>query len=187
MHTGSFVRDIGSREDYTYYINKWFHEDKFYIINANSNNVRIYNMDKPDSLYKTFHEGKATWHMSAFVEKINGCEMLVETDGSGHIRVWDIEQGKLTNDIVCSPSNLRGICMWNEQFLIACSSDKTIKVVDIKKNMVINSMNAHTNSVCSAIKVKHPKYGECLITGSIDGSVKLFVNKNFIPQENDLF
>lgn len=184
LSNGQFIREIGRSDDYTYYINKWYHDEKFYIVNANSSNVKIYEMDRPNHVFKEYSEGTNSWHMSAFIEKYNDVDILVESDGSGTVRLWDVLKGTIFKKICCNSTNFRGLCFWNEDFIIACASDKTFKVIDVKKQAAVYSLVAHGNSLCTAIKVKHPRYGESLITASIDGTINLFTNKIHVDGKN---
>ena len=175
---GNYIKDIGGTSDYTYYINSWYHNDNYYIINANSDNVKIYGMENTKQLFGEYAGAQRTWHMSAFVEKINGVEYLFESDGNGYIRMWNVETTKLYKSINCPGCNLRGLCLWNHNFIIGASSDKSFKIVKIDEERVITMAGQHNNSVCSVMKIKHPNYGECLLSGSVDGCIKLWANKN---------
>ena len=174
---GTFIRNIGSKNDYTYFINSWSHDSKNYIINANADNVKIYGIEKENELYGEYTGKQRTWHMSAFVEKINDIDTLFESDGNGYVRLWNLENNTLMKTICCMSCSLRGLCLWNSQYIIAASSDKSFKVIDfVNEKCVTSKSGQHANSLCSVRKIMHPKYGEALLTGSIDGSIKLWIN-----------
>ena len=155
--------------------------DKNYIINANADSVKIYGITKKNDLFGEYSGKQRTWHMSAFVEKINDIETLFESDGNGYIRLWNLNNNTLIKNIHCPSSSLRGICLWNGQYIIAASSDKSFKVVDYNKQSCVSSISGqHVNSLCTIRKIKHPKYGESLLTGSIDGNIKLWINNKVI-------
>ena len=178
---GTFIKDIGSKNDYTYFINSWKHNSKNYIINANADSVKIYGMDKINDLYGEYSGTQRTWHMSAFVEKINDIETLFESDGNGYVRLWNLENNTLIKNIQCPSCSLRGLCLWNQQYIIAASSDKSFKVIDFTKEKFVTSISGqHFNSLCTVKKIRHPKYGESLLSGSIDGSIKLWINQKLI-------
>ena len=42
FENGKFIKNIGSKSDYTYFINLWKNNDKYYIVKANADNVKIY-------------------------------------------------------------------------------------------------------------------------------------------------
>ena len=160
---GTFIRNIGSKNDYTYFINSWSHDSKNYIINANADNVKIYGIEKENELYGEYTGKQRTWHMSAFVEKINDIDTLFESDGNGYVRLWNLENNTLIKNIQCPSCSLRGLCLWNQQYIIAASSDKSFKVIDFTKEKFVTSISGqHFNSLCTVKKVRHPKYGESL-------------------------
>ena len=178
---GYFIRDIGSTADYTYFINYWKNDDKYYIIDGNSQNISIYGMNKKFELFGEYISSQKTWHMCAFVEKYNGVNTLFGSDGVGNVSLWNLETNKLIKSIKCPSCNLRGLSIWNNQYILAASSDKSIKIVDLLQDECVGSIQgAHTNSLCSIKKVVHPKYGESVISASVDGTIKLWVNEEII-------
>lgn len=176
--TGKLIREIGNSNDYTYFINSWYSNKEIYIVNANSVNVKLYNIKEPKGVYRVFQAQPNTWHMSAFVEKIGSIDMLFESDGNGYIRIWKIESKILYKTIIIPQSNLRGICFWNETYIIAASSTKNAVIIDITKDVVVGNLTGHTNVLCSVMKINHPLYGESLITAAIDSKVKLWIHPN---------
>ena len=93
--SGKFIREIGSTSDYTYFINYWNNNNINYIINANSSNVKIYGINKSKEIYREFLAPQSTWHMSAFVERMNDINYLFESDGNGYLRIWNIEKKEI--------------------------------------------------------------------------------------------
>ena len=113
--------------------------------------------------------------MSALVFEINDIQQLIESDGNGYIRTWNFHTG---TPILCimtgSVINLRGICIWNEQYLFSTGSDSQVKLYDLKKGIYVKGFLGHTTTVCAVDKIVHPKYGECLISHALDGKLKLW-------------
>ena len=173
--TGKFVKNVGTKKDYTYFLNYWKNNNKYYIINANADNIKIYGIEKEDQLYGEYSGPERTWHMSAFVQKINDVNILFESDGKGYVRMWDLRNNKIIKSIRCPSVSLRGLCLWNKKYLIAASSDKSFKVFDLEKEQMACSISGqHFNSLCTVKKILHPKYGEALLTGGVDGKIKLW-------------
>lgn len=179
LKTGKYIKGIGTNSDYTYFINTWYdHENNdIYIINSNSVDVKLYNF-KTGTLYKNYKsESSSTWHMSAFISEYKNAPHLFETDGNGNFRIWDVKSGALAHAIQVPGCNLRGLCFWNDQYVIAASSDKTFKIFDLKNMTTQSSPKGHDNVICAVEKAVHPIHGECLITSSIDGKIKLWTSK----------
>ena len=177
FNTGKYIREIGSQNDYTYFINSWYYKKEYYIINATNSNVRMYKIKQPKELYKEFKTPQSTWHMSAFVEKIKNIYYLFESDGNGYLRVWNIETKEIYRSIQAQGCNLRGICLWNEKYVIGASSDKGFKVINIESGIVESSIKGHDNVLCTVHKIVHPLYGESLVSSGIDGKIKLWTIK----------
>ena len=172
---GTMLRNIGNKADYTYFINSYFDSKKnaFYIINANSQDVKILDF-KDGSTVKIFKDDSSTWHMSAFINDIDNVTYLFETDGNGNLRIWDFEKITIHKKVSCSGCSLRGIIQWNEKYIVAASSDKSFKVINLDSNTLEHSQVVHDNVLCSVQKILHPKLGECLITCAIDGKLKIY-------------
>ena len=174
---GNLIREIGSTSDYTYFINYWNNNNINYIVNANSSNVKIYGINKTKEVYREFLAPQSTWHMSAFVEKLNDINYLFESDGNGYLRIWNIEKKEIFKSIHASGCNLRGICFWSERYIIAASSDKGFKIFDLEKTDNISTIHGHESVLCTVQKIMHPIYGESLISSGIDGNIKLWTQK----------
>ena len=169
-------------DNYTYFINYWKNNDKYYIIDANADNVKIYGTDKENQLFGEYSGKERTWHMCAFVDKMNDIDTLFESDGKGYVRLWNLENHQLIKSIQCQPFSLRGMTLWNQKYIIVASSDKSFKILDLEEGKLALSVSGqHVNSMCSVKKIMHPLYGESLLTGSIDGTIKLWINKSLMP------
>ena len=183
LDNGKFIKNVGSKNDYTYFINLWKNNDKYYIINANADNVKIYGTEKENQVYGEYSGKERNWHMCAFAEKINDIDILFESDGRGDVRLWNLENHQLIKCINCHTVSLRGLCLWNQKYILAASSDRSFKIIDFEKGEFLSSIGGqHNNSLCTIKKIMHPVHGEALLTGSIDGTIKLWINKNLVAQ-----
>jgi len=174
---GKHLNDFGVSNQSTYFISNWFDSKnkQYYIINANSADVKVYNF-KGLSLYKTFKTTPNTWHMSAHVVEKKDKTFLIESDGSGNVRSWDFFTGILLSTVSSAGVNLRGICIWNDQFVISSGSDSSVKIYDVENSKLTKSIVNHNSTVCSVLKIYIPKLGECLISHALDGKLKLYAN-----------
>lgn len=175
----NLINQINTTTDYTYYLNVWYDErnDKtnIYIINANSKDVKIYDY-RTGKVYKTFYnvEQQSAWHMSALVENINKKPYLFESDGQGNLRVWDIETQTIFKKVLVEGINLRGICFWNDLYVLVAGTDKTVKIINYMQEKLEGTLEANNNILCTIDKIHHPIHGECVFTGGIDGKIKMF-------------
>ncbi len=172
---GKNIMSFGVNTESTYFINAWYdtRKKKHYIINANSSDVKAYDF-KTGELFKSYKGTPQTWHMSALVNEVNKVNMLIESDGGGIIRVWDFDTANMLKKVSSPGFNLRGICLWNDNYIFSSGSDYTVKLYDLKNEKFVKSYTGHTSTVCAVDKIIHPKYGECLISHALDGKLKLW-------------
>jgi WD40 repeat protein len=176
---GVCVREIGTTSDYIYYINVWINPNtgKTCLINANSVDVKFYNF-YDGALIKQFKsKSSSSWHMSALIIYWKNDYHLVDSDGNGNLRVWNIESGEEVKTINTPGCNLRGLCLWNDQYIICASSDKSYKVYDLNSMQLVETKTGHENVACTVSKILHPIYGECILSSAIDGAIKLWGKK----------
>jgi WD40 repeat protein len=179
---GKLLRSFGQNDESTYFIDIYFDNflKKYYVINANSTDVKSYSF-KNGELYHKYRGEPQTWHMSAVVNETKDQNILIESDGNGYIRMWEFHAGTLLKIISASPNlNLRGICLWNDDYLLAAGNDYQVKLFDLVEGKFVKTLKAHTSTVCSLEKIVHPKYGECLISQGLDGKLRVWV----LPQKN---
>ena len=174
---GTYLGFFGLNNENTFFIDTYYDSKKetYYVINATSSDVKSY-IFKTRDLYQKYEGFPQSWHMSAIVNEVNGQQILIESDGNGNIRIWDFHSGKLFQQISPSVSiSLRGICLWNDNYLFAAGDDHEVKLIDLNKGEFIKSFKGHTNIVCSIEKMVHPKYGECIISQGLDGKLKIWI------------
>lgn len=176
---GKSLGDFGVTNQSTYFVSTYYDikNKKYYIINANSADVKVYNFQGL-TLYKTFKGTPSTWHMSAHVIEKQDKTILIESDGTGTVRSWDFNTGEVLSTVSSAGVNLRGLCIWNEKYVISSGSDHNVKIYDIESLKQTKNLSGHTSTVCSVMKIYTPKLGECLISHGLDGKLKLWVNSS---------
>ena len=176
---GNYIRNFGQDSESTYFIDVYYSKWKkqYYIINANSVDVKSYEFDT-GNLYHKYKGIPQTWHMSAVINETKQGQLLIESDGTGRIRIWDFNTANLLKNIASTYSlNLRGICLWNDRYLFAAGNDYQVKLFDLEEGKFIKSFKGHSSTVCTIEKIKHPKYGGCLVSQGLDGKLKLWAPK----------
>ena len=61
-------------------------------------------------------------------------------------------------------NSLFGICLWNKDYLFVRFKNNTIRLKELKSGLIIKSINGYYYGVTTIKKIKHPKYGEILIS-----------------------
>ena len=174
--SGAYLRNFGQSNESTYFIDIFYNkiQKKYFIINANSNDVKSYHFETGD-LYQKYKGTPQTWHMSAVVNGVNDIFVLIESDGNGTIRIWNFDTAELLKSINSTNSiNLRGICLWNDRYLFAAGNDSQVKLFDLEEGKFVKTFTGHTSTVCTLEKIMHPKYGGCLISHALDGKLKIW-------------
>ena len=65
--------------------------------------------------------------------------------------------------------------LWKDNFLLVGCKDKTIKIVDIEKVLMVKSLTGHNNRVLTIKTIIHPEYGECILSQNwVDSEIKLW-------------
>ena len=136
---------------------------QYFVITGNDGFINSYNLLE-NSFYLKFTDNENKSHRSLALINSEQNLKLIDSCEDGLIRIYNFYTGKLNKKIFTGFSPLRGICIWDKDcFLVGCK-DKTIKLVDAKKGIVIKSTNAHNNTVLTIKKINLPKYGNCLVS-----------------------
>ena len=117
--------------------------------------------------------------MSVIVKKNINIIKMIESSYDGYIRIWNFHLGLLLNKIKINNLNLKGISLWNDNYLFVGCSDKTIKLIELNNGLIVKNLTSHDDIVITVKKIIHPKYGKCLISQNLGRSnIKLWINKN---------
>ena len=176
---GQKIKEINNSNERTY-ITEIFYDDilcKNYIITGNKGYIKSYDYNN-NQLYHKYNDNDNKEHFSIILKKDKNIIKLIESSGDGNIRIWNFHSNVLLAKIKCDCA-IYGICLWNDNYLFSGCSDKTIKLIELEKGLIIKSLESHTNKVITMKKIIHPKYGECLISQNWGKSIiKLWGNEN---------
>ena len=167
-----------SFNDNTYFIDSYY-DKKFhnnYIIAGNIDYVTSYNFNE-NKLYHKYDDNSKD-HNCLVINEKNDEVNLIESGEDGNIRIWDFHKGKLMKKIKISNNALYGLCLWNKDYIFIGCKDKTIKLLDLQNEKVINSLEENNTRVLCIKKIIHHKYGECLFSqGYGFNQILLWTNK----------
>ena len=178
---GNKIKEINNSNDITNFIDSYLdiQSSKNFIITGNKGYVKSYDYNKNKIYYKYYDNDDNEDHYSVIIYNIKDKINLIESSTKGIIRIWNFNSGELLNKIKINNEkneSFYGICLWNYEYLFVGSNDKTIKLIKIKEGKIIKNFNEHIGTVKTIKKIKHPKYGECLISLGEDGKIKLWAN-----------
>ena len=111
---------------------------------------------------------------------------LLVTSSTGHIIIFELYEGLITCDIRLRPNvhRIYDILPWSDKYIIfADCLDNGILVYEYEeggKIIGISNINGLDEDDIECIrKIKHPDYGECLVTASHKNCIKIFDLEKF--------
>ena len=179
---GEIINVINDSNNQTFYVDTYYDKThlKNFIITCNKGSVISYDYEE-NKIYNKYNEvpidnDKKT-HLCATVFDTGDCSKLIESCYDGNIRIWNFNTGKLLSKIsILNEKQLYGFCLWDEDYLIVGCKDKSIKLIDIKNEKVIDSYFEHCVRVVSVKKTMHKKYGKCIISqGANKNGIKVWI------------
>ena len=176
---GNTIKKIKDSSNYTLFIDIYFDKQKnqYYIITGNRTSVKSYNYDN-NELYFTYSDEISTHHRSIEIYNDNNIIKLIFSCEEGFIKIFNFHDGNLLNKINLNQESLLGICLWDENNLFVGTKNKRIILIDLKKGKIKKYFPGHNHWVCSIKKIKHIKFGDCLISQGLDNKIKLWKNNN---------
>ena len=103
------------------------------------------------------------------------------TSSTGHILVFELEEGIKISDIFLRPNihRIYDILPWNENyFIVADTLDNGITILGFEKGgkiFLVSNINGLDEDDIECIrKINHPEYGECIVTCSHSYQMKIF-------------
>ena len=131
-----------------------------------------------NEIYHKYDDNDNKGHYSVILFSKNDIKYLIESSEDKNIRLWDFHSGELKNKIQVSKNYcLNGFCLWDDKYLFAGCYDKTAKLIDLDKGIIIKTLNGHNSRVLTVKKIIHPEYGECLISQGWNEKIKLWIKK----------
>ena len=169
----------------TSYILHWYKkkEKTNYIIDLGKNKIVIISL-LSGSIYTQFIPDLNTWYHSGLIydDVKNNREILYVNSILSIVLLIDLYNNQIIGKIKTSSQleRLYGMIQWNDDYiLIAGATTPDIKVIDVRDQKCVgNIFIGHNDDFRCLRKIKHPKFGYCIITGSDDCTLKLYKLKN---------
>ena len=173
---GKKILDIKDSNYNTNYITTYYDNDttNYYLISGNDGFIKSYDIKQKTgaitfvdhAIYENdpnpYNRGNS--YRSAAIIDSEKIKLLIGSHDDGEIKIWNFYTVNLIRKIPIG-NPLRGICIWNANYIFIGSKDKTIKIVDVKNGKIVNSIKAHKlNTVLSLKLIILDNYGVCLIS-----------------------
>ena len=188
IKNGQELKEIShTKKNMTRFMIPWYNknDDNYYLIELCEELLIVINI-LYNNIYAKLDEEKFKSFNTGFVHELNDIDFLFVADSCGQIQVFNLFSKEICFkiDVRKNKSNIRlyGLIHWNYNYLIVNDdNNKSIIVIDLKNKYIIGSTyNEHNDSVRCIKRIRHKKYGECLITGGDDHFIKLFKSNNDI-------
>ena len=148
-----------------------------YIVTGNEGYIKAHDYSK-NQVYHKYNDNRLNNYIDSIVFIKNEIIKMIESCCDGNIRIWDFHSGKLLNRIKVKNKLLKGICLWNNNFLFVGCEDSEIKLIELSKGIIVKELKCHKGYVLTIKAIIHPKYGKCLISQGTDDKINLWINKN---------
>jgi WD40 repeat protein len=180
---GSFdnIKEYFNFSNNTSYILHWYNKKTKtnYIIDLEKNKIIIISL-LSGNIYNEYNLNLNTWYHSGLIyyDAENDRDILYINTIISMVLLLDLHNNQIIGKIKTSSQieRLYGMIQWNENYiLIAGATTPDIKVIDIKEQKCVgNIFIGHNDDFRCLRKIKHPKFGYCVITGSDDYTLKLY-------------
>ena len=178
---GNKVKEIKDSSDDTLIVDIFYDNklNKNYILTGNYNSVKSYDFEKYELCHTYINvDDNCDKYSSIVILPSKKLIKIISSSRNGYILIWDFHTENLITKIYVSNTEYNGICLWNEQYLFAGCKNGDIKLIDLTNEKEIKSFLKHSKSVLTLRKIIHPKYGECLLSFSLDKKIKLWFENN---------
>ena len=178
LNNGRLMKYLNnSNYDPIYYLLVWHNKrnNRYYIIQFSYLKILMNDLFDNEIYYELVQEPE-TDHFSGFIYTRDNYDYLISSSENGFINIWDLYTKKIFKVINTNKCLLAHIIQWNEDyFIVADFNNKSFIIVDLEEDKLMSIYNIeHTKQVKCIKKIKHPIYGESLLSCSKDNSIKLW-------------
>ena len=173
------IKYINNSNKYpVFYLLDWYNRNNnsYYIVQLTYKKIVINNLLE-DEIYCELTNEPESNHLSGFIYNQNNNDYLCTSSDIGLINIWDLNN-KSIYKIIKTNVSLAHIIEWNKKYIIAADfNNKSIKIIDKdnkNNNFIIDIKTGHDGQLPCIKKIKHPIYGEALITAGYDKTIKLW-------------
>ena len=183
---GNKIKEIKYSNDNTYFVDTYYENGNnvlnVYIIVGNPGFTKSYLYNR-NELYHKYSEidcsnSPLDTFESIIVNKDGEIVKIICCNRIGKILVYDFHKNILLNKILIDNDCkcFSGICLWDNNYLLAGSDEDTIKIIDLKNDKIIKSLFGHNNCVTCVKTFIHSRFGKCLLSkGEEDEQIKLWI------------
>ena len=174
----------------------WFNEeaedkkDVHNIIQCGKNKILITQFPR-NKTYLSIDTGEEYMYNSGgLIFKVEDKDILAVSSCSGLILIIDLVLKNVLKKIEIKDVHIFSFIKWNENYLLVNDMrNRKLIIMDIKKDYKIVSKNYLPEMQIPVFmkKIRHPDYGECILTSGKDFKINLFMIKGFLRSCDDIY
>jgi len=175
-------------QDCSYFIDTFYDNklDKNYIISGNKGSIKSYDFDN-NILYRVYESGDESINQSIIIIDNENIIKLISSGrfSDANIKIFNYHKGDLLKNIKLLQNNnllsnwTYSICLWNKDYLLLSDTNRTIKLIELKTGKSIKELKGQNKEISTIKKIKHPQYGECLISQD-SNQIKLWITNQIV-------
>ena len=182
MNNGQFLKDISNtKKNKTRFIIPWYNENNqfYYLVECCEDLLIVVNI-LHNEVYAKLEEERFKSYSSGFIHRKNEIDYLYVSTSCSEIDIWELMDKTLAQKIKISNkfNNIRlyGLLLWKENYLIVNDdTNRALRIIDLNQKKVVSYINnKHKESLRCIKRISHPEFGECLLTGGDDHTIKLW-------------
>ena len=175
-----------------YWYNKNAEEEKdaHNIIQCGQNKIIITQFPRNQTYLIINTEEKYKYNSGGLVFNIKDKDILAVSSCSGLVLIIDLIEKNTVKKIEMNDVHLFSFIKWNENYLILNDMrNRKLIVIDIKRDYKIVSKNYLPEMEIDSFmkKIRHPDYGECIITSGKNFKLNLFGIKGIMKSNDDIY
>ena len=146
-----------------------------YIVTGNRGYIKSYNY-RDYQIYHKYQDNILSNYIDSIIFIKNEIIKMIGSCG-GNIIIWDFHSGILLNRIKFKNCLLKGISLWNNNYLFIGCENSEIILIELNKGIIIKTLKGHNQFVLTIKRIIHPIYGKCLISQGIDDKINFWISK----------
>ena len=175
---GEKYTTINDSNDNVLFMDTFYDKNKNndYIVTSNKGYIKSYDFKK-NKLYKKYQDNKNYSNIYSFIIYTEDKNVkIIESSENGTIRLWHFHSGNLYSKFNIETNWIGGICLYNNDYILVGCGDKNIRLVNLKKGIVSDSLAGHEGKVCVIKKIRIPNNGEYYFSLGKDNKIKKWGN-----------
>ena len=186
---GNKICEINDSDYMSFFVDTYYDKNlsQYYIIGSFNYFIQSYKYDQ-NSIYHKYIYNKDSFGNTTcniIIDDFEGIIQLISSF-SGNIYIWNYHSGELLKTIKNNHVIIHSICLWNNKYLFIGCSGYELKLLDLNNEKVIKDLRNNifpsfyaSDSKLYIQKIRHPQYGECLLTRGNGQILKLWINKDY--------